>query len=175
MKTSQTMKEKYKELTKLHGQVKNHPFRLNRKRPKQYYALMRVFLDEFWQQTKKTYSDADKRMDGIGYFLHELSSNTWHITHVEEDSEHKKECTISIEKGIGAIHKFINTSKFDFFQTYYLGCNYNKKEGRKSAYVWNGKDYEKVKPKCKEGKTNKCVTWKMGYCMDCKDNPQIKK
>jgi len=117
-----------KKLKDLHEKVKKHPYRLhnNNKYLKSYKRILEKFFDAFYKRIKNI------PMDCKGSMIHELLSLTFSLGFDYKDNTiDNGQVIITLEQNIGCIHKYILTGKFDVFYTYYTGCNYNKKLGRK--------------------------------------------
>lgn len=107
-------------LTELHGIVKEHPFRLNfDDRYKDSYRKSLVSLQkEFYEEAKKIpcLMKDGKHFKAINFY-HDFSSAIGQLFYGDVQ-KYGQNAIIHIERCIGAIHKFIDTGRFDEYYAY---------------------------------------------------------
>lgn len=130
-------------LKKQHDIVKNHPYRLNHDT-----SLWKSFYNELDLLETYFYEACKERDIDCFHFCHELLACARHIqSDIESDMtiDHG-EVIRSVELGIAAIHKFIETGEFLEYYYYYLGCNYDRSRGRSGKCVKKGSRWVVYKP-----------------------------
>ncbi|MFA5103477.1 MAG: hypothetical protein WC525_10050 [Candidatus Thermoplasmatota archaeon] len=118
-------------LTELHDAVVCHPYRLSKDMvyANDYIRLIYAFTDSFWKSFKKSAQANRNSAHFVAGFIHEFRSAISYPNDVE--------CVLHAEGCIGAIHRFIDTGRFDEFSTYYTGCNKLKCANRARKWIWD--------------------------------------
>jgi hypothetical protein len=123
-----------KRLEELHDIVKQHPYRLRSfddHLRKSYHDALDSLSDEFNIHIKEYRNDKFKDMRWN--FMHEFNTLILYLSYHQLLGDQNA----ALDSCIAQIHRFLDTGKWTYVQTYYDGSNFDQKLGRWREWVYD--------------------------------------